>query len=149
MDRAAFLLGLAATAAAAPSWEALNTTLAGRLQTATPLALACFPSYNGTASAVDESTCAALRQDYTKSLLRTTHAPSYMSLQSEMCIADPLDQCLLDNKNVPASMPPADSVCNQGSVPSFYVSVESETDVIEAFKFAKENGIDISIKNSG
>ncbi|KAK8006080.1 isoamyl alcohol oxidase [Apiospora marii] len=125
-------MGLAA--AAAPSWEGLNTTLAGRLQTATPLALACFPSYNDTASAVGESACAALRQDYTKSLLRTTHAPSYMSLQSDIAS--------------PAGMPPAGSVCNQGSVPSFYVSVESETDVIEAFKFAKENGIDISIKNT-
>ncbi|KAK7920117.1 hypothetical protein PG985_008139 [Apiospora marii] len=151
MDRAALFLGLAAAAAAAaaPSWEALNTTLAGRLQTATPLALACFPSYNDTASAVDKSACATLRQDYTKRLLRTTNAPSYMSLQSEMCIADPLDQCLLDNKGVPAGMPPSDSVCNQGSVPSFYVSVESETDASEAFKFAKENGVDISIKNSG
>ncbi|KAK8078320.1 hypothetical protein PG996_004490 [Apiospora saccharicola] len=151
MDRATLLLGLAAaaSAAAAPSWEALNTTLAGRLQTSTPLALACFSSYNGAASAVDDAACATLRQDYTKSQLRTTNAPSYMSLQSEMCIADPVDQCVLDNTGVPASMPPSGSVCNQGSVPSFYVSVKSETDVIEAFKFAKENGVDISIKNSG
>ncbi|KAK8024915.1 hypothetical protein PG990_002738 [Apiospora arundinis] len=149
MDRAALLLGLAATAAAAPSWQALNTTLGGRLQTSTPLAAPCFSSYNGTANTVDYSVCATLRQDYTKSLLRTTNAPSYMSLQSEMCIADPLDQCILDNTAVPASMPLPGSLCNQGSVPSFYISVESEMDVAEAFKFAKENGVDISIKNSG
>ncbi|KAK7979869.1 serine/threonine-protein phosphatase 2B catalytic subunit [Apiospora arundinis] len=149
MDRVALLLGIAATAAATPSWQALNATLGGRLQTSTPLAAPCFSSYNGTANTVDDSTCATLRQDYTKSLLRTTNAPSYMSLQSEMCIADPLDQCILNNTGVPASMPSPGSVCNQGSVPSFYVSVESETDVVEAFKFAKENGVDISIKNSG
>lgn len=130
-------------------WSSLNASLAGRLQVTTPLALPCFNSYNGQPHAIDVSSCDTIRDNYTSNSLRTTRVEGYMQIQSEMCISEPADECILDNTVLPAPMPSGNSTCGQGSVPSYHIIVESASDVTAAFDFARAHGVELSVKNSG
>lgn len=130
-------------------WSSLNASLAGRLQVTTPLALPCFPSYNGQPHAIDVSTCDTIRNNYTSNSLRTGRVEGYMNIQNEMCLSDPADECVLDNTVLPAPMPSGNSTCGQGSVPSYHITVESASDVTAAFDFARAYGVELSVKNSG
>ncbi|KAH8901275.1 FAD-binding domain-containing protein [Thozetella sp. PMI_491] len=146
---AAASLVTSAYATAYAPWDALNITLGGRLHKSVPLEQPCFAWYNGRPTAGDSEACDAIRANYTLNTLRIGTAESYMSMQNQMCISDPADQCVLSNAQKPAPLPPANSTCGQGSVPSYHIQVESADDVVAAFAFAKENGVEISVKNSG
>ncbi|KAI5918951.1 hypothetical protein F4810DRAFT_528981 [Camillea tinctor] len=133
----------------ASPWSSLNETLGGRLRVATPLALPCFTKYGDKPNGVDESFCTTIREEWKTNDLRVSTAGSFMNLQSEMCLSDPEDQCLIDNTVSPASIPSGNSTCNQGSIPSYYIQVACAEDVAAAFKFAEEYDIRLTIKNSG
>ena len=60
----------------------LNTTVGGRLQTASPLALPCFSSYNGHAVTPDLQTCQAVQANYHSHSFR---ARTYGSTSSVGC----------------------------------------------------------------
>ncbi|KAI0121154.1 hypothetical protein BJ170DRAFT_147998 [Xylariales sp. AK1849] len=145
------LVGLLPTARSAltSDWEAFNATLGGRLFKAEPVARPCFSLYNGNPVQVEEAACAAIRGNYTANAYRIGIPGAFMNTQSELCLSDPGDQCLLDNTVTPARVPPANATCNQGSVPEYYIDVESAQNVVDAFAFAKAEGLSISIKNSG
>ncbi|KAI1506305.1 hypothetical protein F5X99DRAFT_404370 [Biscogniauxia marginata] len=142
------LVGVGIGVSASP-WPSLNATLGGRLKIATPLALPCFASYGGRPNYVDQPLCATVREGWKTNDLRVSTAGSFMNLQSEMCLSDPADQCLVDNTVSPAGIPSGNSTCNQGSVPSYYIQVAGAEDVAAAFKFAGEHGVRLTIKNSG
>ncbi|KAI0023855.1 hypothetical protein F4780DRAFT_769105 [Xylariomycetidae sp. FL0641] len=129
-------------------WDKLNETVDGRLNTLTPFALPCFSSYNGNPHPVNEGACTEIRENYLENA-RTEMPGAYMNLQSEMCISDPEDQCELDNTVSPAGTPSDGKTCNQGSVPSYSITVKSAADVSAGIKFAKANGVELSVKNSG
>lgn len=130
-------------------WSSLNTSLAGRLQATTPLALPCFSSYNGQPHTVDVSSCTAIRDNYTSNSLRTSRVEAYMNLQNELCLSEPANTCILDNTVLPAPMPAQNSTCRQGSVPSYHITVESASDVTTVFDFARNHGVELSVKNRG
>lgn len=131
------------------AWSAFNASVDGRLQRDVPFALPCFSIYNGMPNTVDETLCAKVRENYTDPSFRIEAAGGYMNGLDEVCISEPADQCLLDSTVSPAALPPANSSCNQGSVPSYYIEVQGASDVCNAFDFARKYNISLSIKNSG
>ena len=131
------------------TWSNLNQSVHGRLHAATPFALPCFSSYNGKPVAVDSTACSTIQNNYASASFRTDLFNGYMNFQDEICASNPGDGCLLDNANPKDPLAYSNKSCNQGSVPDHYIDVREPNDVVEAFQFAKENGIRISVKNSG
>lgn len=97
----------------------------------------------------DEALCSQIRKNYTDPSFRIESTAGYMNGQDEVCLSEPADQCLLDSTVSPAALPPGNSSCNQGSVPSYYIAVQGASDVSKAFDFARKYNISLSIKNSG
>ncbi|KAI6083125.1 FAD-binding domain-containing protein [Hypoxylon rubiginosum] len=153
------LLGLDVLARAqdAAAWVALNSSVGGRLYSATPLALPCFSQYNGNNVAPDTAACATVRENYRTNTFRADSPAGYMYLQDEMCLGEPLNQCVLDNTVDPAlapwlgtsSDPEAAPSCNQGSVPPYYLEVQEVADITQALTFSRQHGVPLIIKNSG
>lgn len=139
----------AGAASTSPPWRALNATVGGRLRTSAPIALPCFTSYGGLVNPVDDARCTTVREDWKTGGLRTNFPGAFMNLQSEACLSEPADQCLVDNTVNPAGMPANNAICNQGSVPSYYIEIKKGSDVTAALKFAKEHKIALSVKNAG
>lgn len=149
---AQFCLGAAClvTGLSINDWAKLNASIDGRLEHNLPLALPCFSSYNNIPNTrIDEASCALIRNNYTSPTFRAPIAATAMNLQDEVCLSNPLDQCILDNTVTPAAMPAANSSCNQGSLPTYRITVQDAADIQAAFGFARQHNISISVKNSG
>ncbi|KAI1473141.1 FAD-binding domain-containing protein [Daldinia caldariorum] len=131
------------------SWKALNISVDGRLHSVRPFALPCYSFYNGAKVEADEEACAFVRGEYLQNSIRSERPNGYMHLQGEMCLGDPVDQCLLDNTAIPAPEPAPGTSCNQGSVPSYYIEVEEISHITAALKFTQDHGVPLVIKNSG
>ncbi|KAF9561165.1 FAD-binding domain-containing protein [Agrocybe pediades] len=136
--------------ALSPALVGLNNSLGGRLAVGTPWAKPCFSSFNGVPQKPDAAACSFVQQNYFDVHLPRSQAfGAYSATQYETCMATG-DQCLLNFMNAadPAAFaPPAD--CRQGSVPPFYIDVQSSNDVVEAMNFAKNTGTTLVIKNTG
>ncbi|KAI1387165.1 FAD-binding domain-containing protein [Hypoxylon trugodes] len=130
-------------------WATLNVSVGGRLHTNRPFALPCYSLYNGSAVTTDEAVCSVIRENYTTNSLVAEYPNGYMNLQGEMCLGNPLDQCTLNNAQLPATEPSPGASCNQGSVPSYYIEVEEVDDILASFNFTREYQIPLAIKNSG
>lgn len=130
-------------------WSTLNQSVHGRLHAASPLALPCFSRYNGQPVAFDPAACSAIQKNYTSALFRTDFFNGYMNTQDEICSSVAGDGCLLDTRDPTDPIAYSNVSCNQGSVPNRYIDVREPNDAIQAFKFAKKNGVKLSIKNSG
>ncbi|ORY57880.1 uncharacterized protein BCR38DRAFT_489876 [Pseudomassariella vexata] len=130
-------------------WTALNYSVNGRLYRAEPFSKPCFTIYNGNLVSSDEAACSLVGADYTNNTVHVNEPVGYMYLQSEVCLSDPSDQCLLDPATTSTGVPSSYASCNQGSVPDYYIEVQSELDVAAGLEFAKANSMPLSIKNSG
>ncbi|KAI7785904.1 isoamyl alcohol [Diaporthe eres] len=135
--------------AGADIWAAFNASLNGRLQYQIPLALPCFSKYNGLPNAMDETLCSHIRENYGSPVFRAGEAGVMMNAQDDSCLSFPEDQCLLDNSVSPASLPTANSSCNQGNLGSYVLEVQDEKDIIAAFDLARQHRVPLSIKNTG
>lgn len=139
-----------ATGLSINDWAKFNASIGGRLEHNLPLALPCFSNYNNIPNTrIDEASCSLVRNNYTSPTFRAPIAATAMNLQDEVCLSNPLDQCSLDNTVTPAAMPAANSSCNQGSLPTYRITVQDATDIKTAFAFARQHNISISVKNSG
>lgn len=143
------LLALVSSTVAECTLNDFNATVGGRAQLLTPFSLPCFSSYNGKPVTPDNAACAAIQENYSDPWLRTNSPNGYMNNQDEMWASDPSDQCLLDSSNPTDPLAFVNATCRQGNLPSHYLEVQSETDVIEAFKFSGCSGKKLVIKNSG
>lgn len=130
-------------------WVNLNATVGGRLQENVPMALPCFTRYQGEPRLFEEAKCTQIRLNYSSPNLRADIAGVTMMPQDEICLSNPEDQCLLDITASPPPIPAPNSSCNQGNVPSFVLAIQDASDIIAAFKFARQHNITISVKNSG
>ncbi|KAK7961892.1 FAD/FMN-containing dehydrogenase [Apiospora aurea] len=148
-------IAAAASTASGTIWTSLNTTLTGLLRQSEPLSRQCFHNFAGQPVAVDEAACAAVRSNYTTNLFRDARPAGYMNPQSEMCLSDPADQCILDTANTtaPPCLPSPSAACGRGAVPAYYVEVQSASDVVAALDFARahrdSDGVYLVVKNSG
>lgn len=131
--------------------DTLNDTLGGRVRHAEPFALACFTSFEGTATSRNESLCAECQEQYHSPTYRSNVAAAYMYEQSTICASDPLsqDQCVLNTAD-PLDPDSWHGVnCRLGNSPSWWLEVTEAEDVVEAFDWARKTGGKLSIKNSG
>ncbi|KAF8598983.1 FAD-binding domain-containing protein [Ceratobasidium sp. AG-I] len=145
---------LGSTAATSPhavpkaEWDALNSTVGGRLTRGVPFARACFENVgaNVTSGGPD---CASVQANYGSGDFRAGLYGATMKTQWEIC--QKTDQgCLLDSTtptNATAFSPPR--VCNQGSVAHYYIDVREASDATQGFAFSKRTGVPLVIKNSG
>ncbi|QRV95987.1 FAD-binding domain protein [Ceratobasidium sp. AG-Ba] len=149
------LLAVAASASARSpydvpksEWDALNSTVGGRLAFGVPFARSCFPDVgpNVTTGGPD---CATVQANYGVNTFRVNQFGSMMRTQWETC--QKINQgCLIDSDNPQDSAafsPP--KVCYQGSIAPYYISVKEPSDVTQAFAFSNRTGVPLSIKNTG
>ncbi|QRV84446.1 FAD-binding domain protein [Ceratobasidium sp. AG-Ba] len=128
-------------------WDALNTTVGGRLAFGVPLARSCFQQAgaNVTSGGPD---CATVQAKYGLDIWSDDESDTTQT-QWETCQKTD-GGCLLDSDkptNVTAFAAPR--ICNQGSVAPYYISVKTAADVVQAFSFCKRTGVPISVKNTG
>ena len=134
-----------------PDIQALNSSIGGRVHANEPFALPCFSEYEGEVVERDEALCAERQANYTSPTYRHQFPGAYMYDQSSICASDETstDKCLLDadDPTDPAAWTGVN--CRQGNLASYYVDVREANDVAQSFKYAKNSGAPISIKNSG
>lgn len=139
---------LGANTVSAQKWSKLNETVGGKLYSALPVSAPCFHVVNGKNVSVDAKACQVVQDGYTSPAFRAPNFGAYMLPQWETCQAKS-QQCLLDVSNVSNPHAWEDFTCQQGSVPPHYVDVRAASDVQAVYKFSKETGVPIVIKNSG
>ncbi|KAJ3539766.1 hypothetical protein NM208_g5354 [Fusarium decemcellulare] len=116
----------------------LNATLEGRLQKALPLAAPCFEDTNGAA-------CVSVREGLNSSWVRTSQYSGFRFMQGEACVSDHHNQCLLDS----ITLEPQGETCEQGILSPHYIEIKRASDAKAIFKYARQFGDRLSIKNSG
>ncbi|KAI9375101.1 hypothetical protein BJX61DRAFT_200869 [Aspergillus egyptiacus] len=110
-------------------WDALNSTVGGRLIATVPLGSPCHdPTYDATA-------CAQLQEDWG---LPETHYGSSSSVMQPFWANQSCD-----------AFTPRETPCQLGNYVSYAVDVASSDDVIAAVNFATEHNIRFVIKNTG
>ncbi|KAJ7590276.1 FAD-binding domain-containing protein, partial [Mycena floridula] len=128
----------------------LNATVQGRLFNGIPFARPCFQQANlGTLGAFNAGACETVKEHYLDHFALTSNFGAYINTQWETCQRSG-ESCLLDwtnPNNSAADTPPR--VCSQGSVPQFGINVSTVQDVIAGFKFSKDTGVPLVIKNTG
>ncbi|KAL3488174.1 FAD-binding domain-containing protein [Aspergillus germanicus] len=114
---------------ASNKWNALNSTVGGRLIATVPIGSPCHdPNY-------DEAACAALQADWN---YPQTHYPSSSSIMQQFFANRSCDP--FTDRSTP---------CELGNYVSYSVAAESSDDVVAAVKFAQKNNLRFVIKNTG
>lgn len=110
-------------------WNALNTTVGGRLVATVPIGAPCHdPTY-------DEAACKSLQNDW---YLPQTHFVSSSSVMQSYWANQSCDPFTSQS-----------SPCRLGNYVSYAVDVRSTDDVVAAIKFAKSNNLRFVIRNTG
>ncbi|EAU86312.2 FAD binding domain-containing protein [Coprinopsis cinerea okayama7 len=122
-------------------WGQLSVSLGGRLQKVAPFAASCFVDFHSTE-------CREVRSNYRNQTYRTHTPNAYIQTQWETCQSTE-EQCLLDSEDPDNITPTLERQCSQGSVPQYFIDVESEKDVQVAFEFARRTGIPLAVRNTG
>ncbi|KAF6844099.1 FAD binding domain-containing protein (isoamyl alcohol oxidase) [Colletotrichum musicola] len=111
------------------SWNALNTTVGGKLIATVPIGSVCHdPNY-------DEAACNALKESWT---LPETHFPSSSSVMQSFFANQSCDP--FTDRTTP---------CLIGNYVNYAVEVTSAQDVVETVNFARENNIRFLVRNTG
>ncbi|KAL2813835.1 hypothetical protein BJX63DRAFT_207774 [Aspergillus granulosus] len=114
---------------ASNKWDALNSTVGGRLIATVPIGSPCHdPNY-------DADACAELQANWN---YPQTHYPSSSSIMQQFFANRSCDP--FSDRSTP---------CELGNYVSYAVAVESSDDVVAAIKFAQNNNIRFVIKNTG
>ncbi|KAL2844064.1 hypothetical protein BJY01DRAFT_264075 [Aspergillus pseudoustus] len=114
---------------ASNKWDALNSTVGGRLIATVPIGSPCHdPTY-------DADACAELQANWN---YPQTHYPSSSSIMQQFFANRSCDP--FTDRSTP---------CELGNYVSYSVAVESSDDVVAAVKFAQTNNIRFVIKNTG
>ncbi|KAL4767772.1 hypothetical protein BDW60DRAFT_226368 [Aspergillus nidulans var. acristatus] len=113
----------------AAKWNALNSTVGGRLIATVPIGSVCHePAY-------DAEACAQLQEDWN---LPQTHYVSSSSIMQQFFANRSCDPFTGESAS-----------CELGNYVSYAVNVSSSADVVAAISFAQENNIRFVIKNTG
>jgi len=114
---------------AAAAWDALNTTVAGRLLKPLAPAAACHsdqPNY-------DADACQNVKNNFKSGTFHSNHPTSSM----------------WQNYNNYSCMPDATAPCSGAGYPVYVVAVQNANDVKAAVDFARTNKIRLNIKSTG
>ncbi|KAL4864586.1 hypothetical protein BDV12DRAFT_176023 [Aspergillus spectabilis] len=113
----------------AQKWDALNSTVGGRLIATVPVGSPCHdPTY-------DAAACKELQTDWN---YPQTHYLSSSSIMQQYFANQSCDP-----------FTPKSSACELGNYVSYAVNVSSSDDVVAAIKFSRANNIRFVIKNTG
>ncbi|KAH7335070.1 FAD-binding domain-containing protein [Rhizoctonia solani] len=131
-------------------WDALNTTVGGRLARGIPFSRACFSSVGTNVTGIESNEeCATVQQGYISGTFRTSKFGSAIETQWETC-QKTNEGCLLDpNSPTNAKAFSSPKTCHQGGVSPYYIAVQTAKDVSSGFNFSKRTGVPLVIKNSG
>ncbi|GKT97386.1 FAD binding domain-containing protein [Colletotrichum tofieldiae] len=111
------------------SWDALNSTVGGKLIATVPIGSVCHdPNY-------DEAACTALQESWT---LPETHFPSSSSVMQSYFANQSCDP--FTDRTTP---------CLLGNYVNYAVEVTSAQDVVETINFARDNNIRFLVRNTG
>lgn len=127
-------------------WAALNRSVGGRLEVVRPLALPCYGLYANSSSTSlnvpSPGECLAVVQGMSDGNYIADHLGGYVTYNFGTCQAT--------NKGCPAlSVEQAVGSCNQGSIPSYGINVNSPDDVAAGLEFARNYSVPLVVKNTG
>lgn len=130
-------------------WNALNSSVGGRLHAGYPFAKPCYGLYNGKSSPPNANQCSSVEEGYDVEAPISSNFGAYMNENWASCQAKS-QNCVLDflNPNNSSYFSSPHS-CFQGSVPDYYIDVHEVSDVQAALKFAAVTGVPLVIKNAG
>ncbi|KAL1922720.1 uncharacterized protein VTP21DRAFT_9096 [Calcarisporiella thermophila] len=114
------------------AWDRFNTTLGGRLLATFPPAYPCHdPHY-------DEAACNVVKKQWNNPLWRIDQAGA---MQYETWEVDNNANCSSNTNRT--------SPCHQGSIPEYSVDVSDRADIQHAVRFAANNRLRLTVKNTG
>lgn len=147
------LLTIPVTTAHKASWgiTSLNHSVDGRLRINDPFARPCFSKYHGPSVSRDEKSCTERKANYRFPSYRIQFPSGYMYDLSTICASDAASQskCLLEVNNVNNTAAYDRVDCRQGNLPAYYLNVQGQEVIVQAFKIAHLRGIELAVKNSG
>lgn len=73
--------------ASPPDWNALNTSVGGRLYTTTPFELPCFSTFDGQPVTADPAACASIQGNYTDGVFRVERFSAYMDVSVTVLVS--------------------------------------------------------------
>ncbi|KAJ7081459.1 FAD-binding domain-containing protein [Mycena crocata] len=136
-------LALAATPfdTVSPSaWKALNASVHGRLNYG-------VPNYElNRRLQPGASACEAVKANWTETHLRVQQFGAYEQIFSERLNGDACSLNALDPNDPTAT---TGRTCFQGSIPPYYIDVQTADDVIAGINVAKKTGVQLIVKNTG
>ncbi|KAF8831631.1 hypothetical protein HHX47_DHR1000464 [Lentinula edodes] len=145
------------------NWDNLNSSVNGKLFQYAPFARACFKDAEGVVGAYDANACAFAQAHYSDG--RQSNS-SLLNIMSDAIQQNTATRFLHPIKAFNGRLaPPRGSLdwmnplneaafdypktCQQGSIPAYFLEVQSASDVQDAFKFSVETGVDLVVKNTG
>ncbi|KAI3391504.1 hypothetical protein diail_7202 [Diaporthe ilicicola] len=111
------------------NWDALNSTVSGRLHATVPIANVCH------GSSFDSSACDILKDKW-------SYAETHLFSGGEF------DAPYFQNQSCDPYTP-VDTPCDLGNYPTYFINVSSADDVVAGIGFATENNIRLIVKNTG
>jgi hypothetical protein len=138
-----------ASVASIPSstWDTFNSTISGHLRNGEPMLAPCYTRYNGESQTPDHEQCANLQKNGGDLTFATGQFGYYVQSQWGACQTTG-DSCTFGAIR-PDILTPILDKCEQGSVPTKYVDVQSVEDVQKTLVFAGENNLRLVVKNTG
>jgi hypothetical protein len=132
------------------AWEALNSSLSGRLHAGRPVALPCFRKFQDISGLTENPIANEARCDQVQNTIATSadlirDFGSYHNPTFSTCMAINR-QCTLSASRTTNV---TNDICYQGAVPDFYIDAREVKDIQLGLQFARERKIPITIKNTG
>ncbi|KAL5360470.1 FAD-binding domain-containing protein [Aspergillus floccosus] len=114
------------------SWNALNSTVSGKLIRNTPPAISCYPGQY-----YDKSECDYVRSQWYNSTFQSLEPIGYVYPTEEPC--PPVD----------ISAGQTAGKCNLGQAPVYTINATTKDDLISGMEFARDNNIRFVVRNTG
>ncbi|KIJ66529.1 hypothetical protein HYDPIDRAFT_26869 [Hydnomerulius pinastri MD-312] len=122
------------------AWQALNTSVEGRLEALTPWAAVCYTSD----PLFDPTKCQTVLSNYNDDITRESIPSALLWPNWESCGYN--NSCALNHTNPQIVN---GSACNQGTTPPYSVPISSAQDASAIIKWAVANQVKLTIKNTG
>lgn len=130
-----------------PDYAYLNQSLGGTLRLGVPVAQGCFDNYDRKSLDGNKTACASAQANFLDATYLAAHFGGYPNTNWATCQSSG-ETCLL-NYTMPNGTVVQDTQCDSGNIPSLYVPIRNVEDVQTILKFARENNVPLTVKNSG
>ncbi|KAJ2974356.1 hypothetical protein NUW58_g8684 [Xylaria curta] len=124
------------------AWDALNATISGRLIQSVPPAAVCYPSrpeYN-------EEACEDILEKWTE---EGFYSSDPITINGQHWAGDSCNPIYPNGTSITGDVNAGENGCSIGQYPVYVVNATEASHVQAAVKFAKDNNIRLTIKNTG